>query len=178
MSPIIFILNYATLIGLIRFFLFVAMYFAGLKDPVGSSTIPGGIILLISLYFIGVKYRDNFMNKYMSYGQAMRLNFMVCFIAMSLYAMLFYIFGISKPEFVTEYLNYQLMMFDEQAEILESFVNSDFVDAAIKEMENMTLGMLVQSLFMNLFFYGVFHSLIIAIFTYKKAPPFDTSNNE
>ncbi len=168
------LLNFGSIAGLAGFVAFIIYYAIG-SNPFGNVTWLTSWIPIVFIYLGTKKYRDETLGGSMTYGQAFSGGLIITLVWATLTGMLAYLFGaFIDGSFVDLYKEDTY----EQLEQARGMLGDDMVDMAMKEIEKVTLGSMVQGDVINKVFGGVIVSLIIAAVNKKKPDIFETDDQE
>lgn len=171
-------LNYGSIAGTVSFAIFLLIYIAG-HNPLGNAS---WVAVWVPVVFIvlGIKkYRDQVLEGYISYGQALGMGFMISFIFASLFGILVYIFGVLIDPAIVEMTRQEsLQAMQEAADQLPQFFNEEMYDTMMEKIDEITISSLAFSEFTNKLFWGLIISLISAAFLKHTKSPFEEDTDE
>jgi hypothetical protein len=164
-----FAMNYGAYLGLALVMISVIVYFLGLEEQ--KSIIPSlinNLLIIGSISYSIIIYRDNFNNGLISYSDSLRLGTSVVFFASVILAFYTYIFvTFINPEYLEKIINLA------EQEILNSNpeISDDDLDLALSMTQKMLQPQWMATLsIIGGTFMGFFYSLIISFFVKKEDP--------
>lgn len=159
--------------GLSSFMFFMILYFVN-SNPLGNKGWLGFWIPILFI-FLGTKFhRDKVLDNQISYGQAFGLGALIALCASLLYALLVFLFGtVADPSIVDNYKAEAMQGMEEARKYLSSEKLLSAMDEAASKIEEMKIGELAQSIFLNGLIGGALVSLISSAILKKKKPLFD-----
>lgn len=161
-------LNWGLILGFVLIIYSALLYFMdqSLNKTLGLLS----IVIYIALIFLGIKaYRDNYLNGFISYGQAVGAGVIISLYAAILTAIFGYLlYAVIDPGLV------QKMLDMSEQQMLDKGLSDDQVEMALKMSAKFMspLVLTIGSLFNGVFF-GLIISLIEAIFLKREGTPAD-----
>jgi hypothetical protein len=151
-------LNYGSLAGIASFAFFLILYLLG-YNPLGGLSWLGAWIPIVFIVLGIKKHRDENLDGYISYGQALGQGTMISIVFASFFAILVYLFGTLIDGTIVD------AVVQESIEALEKargFMSEEMIDMTIEQLEQTTIGNLAMTDFWNKFFGGFIVSLIVS----------------
>jgi hypothetical protein len=174
MSKYRLLLNYGSIAGLAGFVSFIIYYALG-TNPMGNISWLTAWIPILFIYLGTKKHRDEVLGGAMTYGQAFLGGLIITLLWATLNGMLTYLFGaFIDASFVDIYKEDAY----EQMEAARAFMSEEILDQAMKSIEEMSLGQMVQGDVFNKLFGGLIVSLIIAAINKRKQDIFEVSEEQ
>lgn len=173
MNRYIIALNTGSTAGLAGFGFFLLYYFFGV-NPIGKIS---WLSFWVPIPFIiyGIKKTSEEEHEgFISFGQAFRQGILISFVYASLFAMLVYIFGtFIDGTFITDFIDESARNLNENKDAIISLIGEEAFKRNAEEILSLTIAKYARMDFFNKFIFGVFISLLSALFLKKSKPIFD-----
>lgn len=163
------ILNYGALSGLASFAVFLALYYKGM-NPMGAASWMGAWIPVVFICLATKRYRDDYNEGFLTYGQGFKTGLMTTFAASLLFALLVYIFATLIDHSMLEMYKTEMRNGMEETKFIFS---DEMYERGLESIEKLTITTLAYNDFFMKMLGGLVVSLITAAIFRRQPPPLE-----
>lgn len=163
---------YGGVASITSFIIFVLLYIFG-SNPFGNLSWLGAFIPILFIVMGSIKVRDELFGGIISYSKVF-ITGMIITVAWSLgFAILAFLFcQFIEPNIITWHIQDTLVNMEQASQ----FLSEEMMEAAMEEIEKMTLFDVIQGDFINKIIGGLIISLISSAFIKKNEPMFNNDS--
>ena len=171
-------LNFGSIAGICSFAIFLLLYLTG-YNPLGNLSWTAAWVPIVFIILGIKKHRDDNLNGFMSYGQALGIGCMIAIVFASFYGILVYIFGVLIDPGIVELSKREAMESMEKAsEQLPQIFGEEMYDKMLEQIDEISISSISLSEFTNKLIWGILISLISAAFLKKNKSPLEETADE